>query len=84
VIVYARADEPMARVPEVTREKIFLARCIHCCPSSFHNQPCFLAKNIVRVCVCVCVCGGVEIAYDYHYYKIMLRVDNFFIQTPKR
>jgi hypothetical protein len=36
--------EPMAHVPEVTREKIFLARSIHCCPKYFPNQPPYVMK----------------------------------------
>jgi hypothetical protein len=32
-VTYTTADEPMARMPEVAREKVFLARYIHCCPN---------------------------------------------------
>jgi hypothetical protein len=34
-LAYISADESMARVPKVAREKIFLARGIHCCPNFF-------------------------------------------------
>jgi hypothetical protein len=48
--LYITAHKPMARMPEVVREKIFLAGGIHCCLDFFHGQPCYIMKY---VCVCV-------------------------------
>lgn len=51
---WARADQPMARVPKMAPGKISLARDIHCCPNfliSFARRASLYCKK----CVCVCV-----------------------------
>jgi hypothetical protein len=35
VLEQGRAGKPMAQVPKVARQRIFLARSIQCCPSFF-------------------------------------------------
>jgi hypothetical protein len=39
VLSFDWAVEPMARVPRVARDKIFLARGIHCCSNFFPANP---------------------------------------------
>jgi hypothetical protein len=49
----------------------FWACGTHCCPSFFLNKHCCIIKKVFSVYECV------GIAYDYHYYKMKLRVNNF-------
>jgi hypothetical protein len=65
-ITYVRADEPMARMPKVARNKILLTRGIHCCPNFF--RPISLYYEVYMYYIY----DGVEIVYDYHYYQMML------------
>jgi hypothetical protein len=51
----------MALMPKLVRQKIFLARCIHCCPNSF---PANLGTNKKY--------DGLEIVHDYLYYQKLL------------
>jgi hypothetical protein len=68
-IAYTRAAEPMARLTKVAHE-IFFASGIHCCPNFFPDQPCYIMKNMKA-----------QRLFDYHYYKMKLRVNNLFVQT---
>jgi hypothetical protein len=49
-INYSRAGKPIARVPKLARQKIFLAYGIHCCPSIFPHQP-YRGRKITDVTV---------------------------------
>jgi hypothetical protein len=60
----------------MAREKIFLAHDIQYCPNFSPDQPSPFLKNIN-----IYFHEDVKIAYDYHYYQMMERVNNFFIQT---
>jgi hypothetical protein len=61
-----RADEAIARMSKVARDKLF-APGIHCCSSI--SPPTLQYYEVV------------EIVFYYHYRKIMLGVNDLFIQT---
>jgi hypothetical protein len=58
----------------MAREKIFLARVIHRCPSLFPDKP----YEEYRY---KCIYEGVDIVCDFNDYQMMLRMNNYFIQT---
>jgi len=68
----------MARVPRVAGEKIFLARCILCCPIFFLTN----LATLLRIYIYIYI-YGVETVYVYYDYQIMLLV-NVFIYKPDR
>jgi hypothetical protein len=57
-------------VPKVASKKILFARGIHCCPNFFS-----LSLTIHE---------GVEVVYDYHYYQMMPRLNNFYTSQKLR
>jgi hypothetical protein len=69
-----KGGEPMAYMPEVACEKIFLAHGIHCCPNFYPDQPYCIIK-------CIYMYEGTEIVYDHDYYQMMLQVNNSLIQS---
>jgi hypothetical protein len=69
-------DEPMARLSEVAREKVFLARGIHCLNNIF--RPALICYTYIGLY------QGEEIVYDYNYYQMILQVYNFFCTSQKR
>jgi hypothetical protein len=70
----------MARVPEVIFEKIFLARGIHCYPVSSRSVLLYY-EEYMYIQYILYTCEGVDVVCDYHYYQLMLRVNNVFTQT---
>jgi hypothetical protein len=75
---WSSADEPMAVVRKVVREKIFLSYGIHCCPNFFPKTLLFYEEYVRTI-------WRSKAVYDYyHYYQMMVQVMNIFSANQKR
>ena len=55
------AEEPVIRVPKMSRGKSSRARGIHCCPNSFlFHLPHYLLYIEKNMCVCIHICDCVQ------------------------
>jgi hypothetical protein len=65
----------------------FLVLDCHCCVNFSSSQPCYIMTNTftnIYIYIYIFLYEGAEIVYDYHCYRLMLRVNSSFYTNQKR